>query len=223
MRVLVLAPHPDDESIGPGGTLIRHVQQGDAVAVVFLTSGERGLERLPAPQAWQVREGEAAAACQVLGVSPPVFLRLPDWTLGDDLPRASAALQPILRQFQPELVYLPHPLEWHPDHRAVLPLLHAAFQSLGLAQPILRGYEVWTPMPEYHHAEDISAVMETKLAALRLHVSQVEGWDYVRAVQGLNTFRGVMAGRCLFAEVFQELPGWSPPSPTSSMTAQPGC
>ena len=71
--------------------------------------------------------------------------------------------------------------------------------------PLLRGYEVWTPLGEYQHVEDISAVMPAKLDALRQHASQLAGWDYVRAVSGLNAFRGVTAGRCEYAEVFQDL------------------
>jgi hypothetical protein len=74
-----------------------------------------------------------------------------------------------------------------------------------LAAPQLRGYEVWTPLAEYQHVENITAVMKTKLRALRKHVSQVRDWEYAHAIRGLNAFRGAMAGRCRYAEVFQDL------------------
>jgi len=205
MRILVIAPHPDDESIGCGGTVAGHVERGDEVAVVFLTSGELGLKKLPRGEAWEIREAEARAACRILDIAESFFLHLPDWTMGEDVPAAAERLRSVLEQTRPELIYLPHPLEWHPDHRAVLPILKAALNGLQLGPVALRGYEVWTPMAEYQHVENISAVMEKKLAALREHASQIADWDYVRAIRGLNAYRGVMAGRCEYAEVFQEL------------------
>ncbi len=205
MNVLVLAPHPDDESIGCGGTVVRHVERGDEVEALFLTSGELGLKKLARDGAWETREAEARAACSVLGLREPIFLRLPDWTMGGDVAAAADKLRPVLERTQPELIYMPHPLEWHPDHRAVLPILSAAFHGLSFNAPALRGYEVWTPMAEFQHVENVSGTMEKKLAALREHVSQIAEWDYVRAISGLNAYRGVMAGRCEYAEVFQEL------------------
>jgi LmbE family N-acetylglucosaminyl deacetylase len=205
MNILVLAPHPDDECIGCGGTVARHVERGDEVTTVFLTSGELGLKKLPREIAWQTREAEARAACRILGITRSVFLRLPDWMIGDDVSAAANELRPILEQMRPGLAYLPHPMEWHPDHRATLPILKTAYTGLSLSAPVLRGYEVWTPLPEYQHVENIDGTMEKKLDALRAHASQIADWDYVRAIRGLNAFRGVMAGRCEYAEVFQDL------------------
>ncbi|HKS36978.1 MAG TPA: hypothetical protein VJW76_07305, partial [Verrucomicrobiae bacterium] len=66
-------------------------------------------------------------------------------------------------------------------------------------------YEVWTPLLDYDHVEDITAVMPRKLRALRAHRSQLKEFDYVRAVSGLNAFRGELSARCRYAEVFQTL------------------
>jgi LmbE family N-acetylglucosaminyl deacetylase len=205
MKVLVIAPHPDDEAIGCGGVVSLHTARGDAVEAVFLTSGELGLKKLPREKAWTIREAEARNACHVLGIQTPQFLRLPDWTMGDRIENAAARLKRVLEASRPEMIYLPHANEWHPDHRATLPAVRAALQTASVKTPLLRGYEVWTPMPEYQHVEDITHVMPKKLRALRKHVSQISEWDYVRAVRGLNEFRGVMAGRCRYAEVFQDL------------------
>jgi LmbE family N-acetylglucosaminyl deacetylase len=70
---------------------------------------------------------------------------------------------------------------------------------------VLLGYEVWTPLSEYNEVQDISAVMERKLEAVRCHRSQMGEYHYERAVRGLNEYRGVMAGRCRYAEVFRRL------------------
>jgi N-acetylglucosamine malate deacetylase 1 len=205
MNILVIAPHPDDESIGCGGTICNHTARGNRVVVVFLTSGELGLKQLPRAKAWAIREAEAKRAAKILGLVEIEFLRLPDWTTGDHLKAGAASLAPILKRERPEMIYLPHPAEWHPDHKAALCILYAASGKGGLGQTELRGYEVWTPITEPDHVEDISQVMSKKIRALRCHRSQLEEFDYVRAVRGLNGFRGEMGGRCRYAEVFKAL------------------
>ncbi len=202
MNILVLAPHPDDESIGCGGTLALHSRRGDRVAVVFLTSGELGLKQMPPEEAWALREAEAREATQVLGARAVGFLRCPDWFLGDNVTVAGDVLRPVLQAERPGLVYLPHPHEWHPDHRASLPVLISALNDLDLETPAVRAYEVWTPLSEYDHVEDISAYMEQKLTAVRCYASQLGELHYDRAVEGLNRYRGEMAARCPYAEVF---------------------
>jgi LmbE family N-acetylglucosaminyl deacetylase len=206
MNILVLAPHPDDESIGCGGALCRHTAKGDRVVAVFLTSGELGLKPLPREQAWAIREQEAKAAAKILGLAAVEFLRQPDWTLGQHVAEAAGALRPVLERETPQLIYLPHPNEWHPDHGAALPVLRAARPPSRPPLPDLRGYEVWTPLATYDHVEDITAVMTRKLQALRAHRSQQNEFNYARALRGLNQFRGELAAKCRYAEVFQTLP-----------------
>ena len=79
MNVVVIAPHPDDEAIGCGGSICLHHSRGDRVTAVFLTSGELGLKHLPADEACRIREAEARAAATILGIAAIDFLRLPDW------------------------------------------------------------------------------------------------------------------------------------------------
>ena len=205
INVLVIAPHPDDETIGCGGALCLHARRGDRIIGVYLTSGELGLKHLSRQDAWLVREREAARAAKILGVVRMVFLRLADWFVGDDIEKGAAKLTPILKRAKPDLIYLPHEQEWHPDHKAALPIVRAALKDSRALTPGLRGYEVWTPLTAHDHVEDISAVMPRKLRALRAHKSQLEEFDYVRAVTGLNQFRGALAARRPFAEVFQSI------------------
>ena len=226
MSVLVIAPHPDDEAIGCGGTIALRVESGERVCVVFLTSGELGLKHLPRDEAWRTREGEAEAAARVLGLAQLYFLRQPDWLLGDTIREAAAALRPVLAAELPREIYLPHTGEWHPDHKASMPILQAAlraagqvassetrvvsddgqltthFSLLATQTPLLRTYEVWTPLAEYAHVEDISTIIARKLAAVRCYKSQLQGFRYDRAARGLALYRGALAGRCRYAEVF---------------------
>ncbi len=205
MNILVIAPHPDDEAIGCGGTLCKHSMRSDHIAVVFLTSGELGLKKLSREKAWRIREAEARRSLKVLGSDTMDFLRLPDWCLGDNIAKGARLLRPILTREAPDVIYLPHPLEWHPDHKASLSILRSALRGSRIPAPMFRSYEVWTPIAEPHHVENISKTMARKLRAVRSHRSQLGEFDYARAIQGLNQYRGEMTGKFRYAEVFQNV------------------
>jgi len=209
VRNLVVAPHPDDEAIGCGGVICKQKARGEETAAVFLTSGEMGLKQHAAEVARQIREGEARRSAEVLGIAHCDFLRGPDWTLADALDSVVGPLAAVLREWQPDRIFLPHPNDAHPDHQAALPLVQRALAASGIAPPELLGYEVWTPLGSYDRVEDISEFMATKLQALKAHVSQLNFYNYPRAVEGLNCYRGALAARCAFAEVFATL---EPPS-----------
>ncbi len=207
MNVLVVAPHPDDESIGCGGSICNHVAAGDPVTGVFLSSGERGLAGLPAEEAACVREAEAKAAGSVLGLSSTDFLRLPDLLVQDSIDEAAARLAPVLHAHQPQLVYLPHPNESHPDHQAALPAVIGALKEVNMTSVMLLTYEVWTPLSQYDFVTDITPMMGRKLAAIRCYASQIQQFRYDDAAHGLNAFRGALGGACQYAEAF--LYDWS--------------
>jgi LmbE family N-acetylglucosaminyl deacetylase len=204
MKIMVIAPHPDDEAIGCGGAICLHVKHADRVSAVFLTSGELGIPGLSAARARTIREAEARESAKILGITKLSFLRQPDGSVWKHLREATAAIRPILERQAPSLIYLPHPGEWHPDHRVALTICRAALQQTGL-RPALRTYEVWTPLAEYDAVENISAVMPRKLSAIRCHRSQLAQLPYDRAIQGLDQYRGAFAAQALYAEVFQVL------------------
>lgn len=205
MTTLVIAPHPDDEAIGCGGTLCLRTRQGGRVVAVFLTSGELGLKNLPAEEARRTREQEAEAAARILGISDLHFLRLPDWGCAESVPQAAAALAPIIAAEAPSLVLLPHPGDEHPDHRASLPIVATALARHPDLRPELRGYEVWAPLPAFDYVENITPVMEQKLRSVAAYPSQLASFRYDRAVTGLAQYRGALAGRCDYAEVMSWL------------------
>jgi LmbE family N-acetylglucosaminyl deacetylase len=201
---MVLAPHPDDEAIGCGGSLCLHRRGGDPVHVVFLTSGERGLADMTPEAVWAIREAEAREAAKVLDIGRVDFLRLPDLGLADNIALAAERLQTVLQAQPADLIYLPHPGESHPDHEAVLPIISAALAAAAPQHaPELRGYEVWSPLVQHGWVEDISEVMPQKLRAIRCYKSQLDMIRYDRAVRGLNRFRGIINAASRYAEAFQ--------------------
>lgn len=113
-RVLVIVAHPDDEVLGAGGTIVRHVAAGDEVHVVIVADNARTISGpIVLPQA-------AAEAAKVLGTQPPVFLHHRGMTL--DTMREIELSQHIegpLKDLQPDVVYTHHPNDLNSDHRAV--------------------------------------------------------------------------------------------------------
>lgn len=200
MNILCIAPHPDDEAIGCGGTLRIHANRGDRVTVVFLTSGELGLDHLPRDEAHSIRETEAVRACEILGVSRLEFLRLPDWFTSDHTAEAASQLSGILEAEKPSRIYLPHPDESHPDHKAVLPIVRTTGYRTELY-----AYEVWTPLPRAEELEDIGPVLAEKLRAIRCYKSQLATYRYDRAARGLAQYRGILHANCRYAEAFESL------------------
>jgi N-acetylglucosamine malate deacetylase 1 len=205
-RILVISPHPDDEAIGPGGTLRRHVEQGDHVEVLFLTSGEKGSKTQPPEELGPVREREAQAASKILGYTHLEFWRQPDGAV-EATDELVARLARKLNEAQTDMVYVPHDEEMHPDHRAAAQLVARAVASLNSHTPRVLMYEVWTPLQKIDHIEDISDQIDTKLNAILAHNSQCDIMDFVEAVRGLNRYRGEMHSwpGGPYAEVFQNM------------------
>ena len=205
-RILVLAPHPDDEAIGCGGTLCRHVQAGDEVHVVFLTSGEKGGHGCPEAETIRVREREARAAAKILGITQLEFWHQPDGNLRAT-PAAIEKMRGKLKAFRPEVIYVTHDREMHPDHRGALRLLRRAMKGAAGKRPDVLLYEVWTPTQKLDEIVDISPFLKTKLAAVRAYRSQCAVVGFVEAVRGLNRYRGELhswpGGD--YAEVFTRL------------------
>ena len=189
-KVLALAPHPDDETFGCGGTLTLHVNAGDPVKVVFLTNGAKGDSSGETDQQSYVelRQQEARAACSVLGITDLEFWAYEDRALVGAravLPR----LMDLLESYRPGLVYAPSLLEFHPDHRATTILLWEALRVLDLDFDVAF-YEVGQPL-SVNRLVDITAVVEKKISASNAYASQLRERAYRDVSLGLNRFRSL--------------------------------
>ncbi|MHB1855487.1 MAG: PIG-L deacetylase family protein [Acidimicrobiales bacterium] len=213
-RVAVLAPHPDDELVGVGGTIAKHVAAGHEVRIVMATSGEASASFVglgPDPARSQ-REDEARAGLAELGIGADqvIFLRLAERDLagrglhtqdsGSVQGQAQAAVQAI-SDFAPDLLYSPSPADGHSVHAAVADMVAEALSGLpSLAHIAL--YEVMTPIyPTI--VVDVTDQIEAKLAGLGHYASALASFDIVHAARGLAAYRSVHAqhGRG-YAEAF---------------------
>ncbi|MFO1051001.1 MAG: PIG-L deacetylase family protein [Planctomycetota bacterium] len=207
-RVLCFAPHPDDEVIGPGGTLAAHVAQGDAVHVVIATDGVAGDPDGAFPREGYAarRRAESVAALRELGVRAPTFWGYPDACVitEADVEGIAARALDELRAHAPEVVYLPWDGEHNSDHRAV-----AAGVQRALARCTFRGhalaYEVWSPL-EPDVVVDIDDVLARKRRAIACYATQLHYVDYAHVILGLNAYRSLHCGRGRgHAEAFRDV------------------
>ncbi|HEY7641288.1 MAG TPA: PIG-L family deacetylase [Steroidobacteraceae bacterium] len=213
-RVVVLAPHMDDETIGCGGTLALHAQRGAKVTVVFMTDGRNGSSKLATLSREQreqaqrslvaTRKQEARQALAELGIADMLCLDAEDGALATNA-GAAQQLRSILEDRQPHLVYLPFYLEEHADHRAVSRILLEAAAGTQLQFQCF-GYEVWTPLFP-NCLVRIDRTMPLKQSALTKYASQLAEADYLHACVGLNAHRsaGLLDSRNGYAEAFHVL------------------
>jgi LmbE family N-acetylglucosaminyl deacetylase len=212
-RVLVVSPHPDDESIGPGATLVLHRRLGDRVDALWVTSGVHGdpAGRTDPERYVALRRAEAEAAAATLGLSSTEFWGYPDSMVVTeaDLNAVTDRLLDRLAGDRPDVVYAPHPHEAHSDHHFVALATIAAHRRALAEVPGYRahvlGFEVWSAC-DPHWAVDVGSTYETKLAAIRCYGSQLAHNDIPRMIDGLNRFRAVLLPPGgLWAEAFVEL------------------
>ena len=192
-NILVISPHPDDESIGCGGTLMKHVKEGDQIEIAFLTSGENGSKNILPEKLARIREKEAQQVAKSSGFQKIEFWREPDGKLKAHS-KLVARMQEKLLENKPDLIYVPHAHEMYPDHCAAARIVKRAFKKLphSLKKPQILMFEVWTPIQKIDHIVDISDYIKYKMAAIRMYKSQCRLVKFNQAFLGLNRYRGEM-------------------------------
>jgi LmbE family N-acetylglucosaminyl deacetylase len=191
-KILVLSPHPDDDVIGCGGTIRRHIVLGDRVEVVYLTSGEKGGHGTDPGETMHIREKEAVLAADILQIPGFEFWREPDGKLKASQKNIQRLLQKII-SYEPDIIYVTHEREDHQDHRTAALLVSKALKLLTTeVRSTVWMYEVWTPIQKIKHIVDITPYIEIKLQAIAAHLSQCNVLRFDEAILGLNRYRGEM-------------------------------
>lgn len=201
-KILVFAPHPDDETIGCGGTLALLRQNGCTVKIVFVTDGG-GAGSLPEGSI-AIRQQEAIAALTALGVQDWLFLNEPDGSFQTHPQFERQALE-IMQQFQPDWLFLPSVLDYHRDHVAIGQTLFSLWHLHKTAKRLFF-YEIWSPIPATH-VVDIGSVIGLKQQAISHYQLPLAHCDYLSASMGLSRYRALYLpnqGHQQHAEAFVE-------------------
>lgn len=144
---LVLAPHPDDETLGCGATIMRKLAAGSAVQVVVAADGRYAYPstKLPVETLIEIREEEARQACAILGLpfNNIAFLRFEDLRLSDHRGVLRDRLFDILDKLEPEEIFVSSVIDNHPDHRVLAEIARELAQSRRGRNPVLYEYPIW--------------------------------------------------------------------------------
>ena len=208
-RLLVLAPHPDDEVFGCGATLAAMARSGAEIRVLVLTDGVlvHEFSNLPEAEAErqrqariELRRSESLRAAKCLGYGEPEFMGWQDGgLLNDGTPDAQTVdaerirqLKEMVQEWRPDLLLTPSVWEMHRDHRAVaqwgLLLLSCAPEKASLAF-----YEVGVPLLPTHFI-DVTELYPIKEEAMDCFTSQLAIQAYAEQIGGLNRFRSYTLG-----------------------------
>jgi LmbE family N-acetylglucosaminyl deacetylase len=208
--ILVIGAHPDDDIIGCGGSIEQHTKRNDNVHVAYLTSGESGNREYPPEILGPMREQEARKSGALLGVQATAFsfLHYPDRMLSEAKDAASQNIVDIIRDTQPNRIYLPHASDGHPDHEAVFAATQQAFHEIDDTDfdadtcEVL-GYEIWEPIKAPNHFIALSARgLAKKIQAMRVHKTQMLKMAYDDKIVQTATKRGQDSAISQYAEAF---------------------
>jgi LmbE family N-acetylglucosaminyl deacetylase len=139
-RTIVFAPHPDDETLGCGGTIAKKLSEGYDVSIVFMTDGrypltEIGISTGPKPSAMkEIRREDALRAMKTLGLKETnlVFLDFEDKTLAENERLVQERVVKILKDNSPAEVFFPQRNEYNVDHRITNIIIRRALETLDL-------------------------------------------------------------------------------------------
>jgi LmbE family N-acetylglucosaminyl deacetylase len=208
MRVLVIAPHSDDETLGVGGTMARYAAEGHEVFVAVMTGfgPERNYPGVTQALIDEVR-GEAKLAHAILGVKETLFRDIPTvYAPQEPLWRNNAVAAEVLKQVGPDVLYVPFSHDLHRDHRAIFHSFEVAYRPTHAAGRKVREVYMYETVSETHWTTpgvdagfcpnvwvDVHQYLPKKLEALRCFKSQMRPAPDARsleAVEALATFRG---------------------------------
>lgn len=206
-RVLVLAPHPDDEVLGAGGTLVK-LARSARVQLAYLTDGRIGAgDAAREEELARVRAEEARAVAAQLGVEEPALVGWNEHAFAR--PESEEALvdcaAELLEGADPDLVLVPFLWDAHGDHRYANHLLAKALAATG-RRPLVCGYEVWSLAPP-GYVVDVSEELEAKLALLACYPSQLALFDYVAMTRMRAALHAPLAPGAAACEVFWPVRG----------------
>ena len=198
---LVIGPHPDDQELGMGGAIARLVRQGHAVHLVDMTNGEPTPNGSP-----EIRAREAAAAAKALGVER-TLLGLTNRQVVHNI-ESRHRLAAVIRRHRPNVLFVPYPIDAHPDHVAVTRIAEDARFDAKLTRTDIPG-EPWHPKRVIYYfcthlrmsfqptfCIDTTDTQATKMAACNCYQSQGLSTDgeLMQMVNGISAYFGGRIG-----------------------------
>jgi len=206
MKILAIAPHPDDETLGCGGTLYKHKAEGDEIYWLIVTgiSEDTGW----ANDAVIKRDNEMNAVSKKYGFSDVFNLRLPTIKI-DTLPLSDliGKITDVYRKMKPEVIYMPFAYDVHTDHQIIAKALQSTFKWFRYPH-IKKVYMYETPSEtEFNFVENrvfrpnvfinISQYLGNKIKTMKIYDGEMGDFPFPRsekAIRSLAVLRGSQSG-----------------------------
>lgn len=191
MRVVVIAPHNDDEILGVGGTMLKLVKQGHEVIVCEVTAGDSDNEMV------RLQKREAVESHELIGVKTH-FMDLPVVGLREmKTTELNDAFQRTMRKLNPDIVFIPHKGDMHIDHRMTIEAVMVALRPVTF--PDLKAIYAYETLSETEWNTpsldnvfvptmfvDITDEIDMKLEAMKCHNSQLCNYPHPRSLESIR-------------------------------------
>lgn len=192
LKIMVVGAHPDDPETAMGGTILKYTRAGNEVVVVYLTTGEAGIQGTIYAEAAKIRKAEALEACKIMGARPVFFGQIdgncvltPEWY---------QKMKTLFDTEKPDMVFTHWPIDSHRDHRICADLVYDAWYDGGKKQAFYY-FEVCTGGQTQNYNPDtrvdISEVVQQKWNACFVHKSQQVKETYSIDHAKMELFRGI--------------------------------
>lgn len=188
-KILVIAPHQDDEVVGCGGTVIKHAKTGGHVEIVFCTSDT------------QERAEETKEATQILSSKVNHLLQFEIRSLYSHIDELSKKFTELFERVQPDIIFMPFMLDNHQDHISVSKALVKSYKQHKI-DSLIYAYSVWTTLIP-NSIVDISDVWSEKEKAIECYKTQMATRNYVKMASSIAQYWSVVKGHnTQYCEVF---------------------
>ncbi|MBI4838550.1 MAG: PIG-L family deacetylase [Nitrospirae bacterium] len=204
--ILVIAPHLDDEVLGCGGVIARHVSQGDKVYVCFVA--HRVYDHVYDAAKMEVEKEQAMEAKKALGYHEASFLNLQDERLDNCIQDIIIPLEKYVMKVRPQVIYSPFCNDNNQDHQAVAKAVQVVLRPV--AAPFVQRWLMFETPSSTEQAPavgvlgfhgnvyyDISDYLDIKLKALTSYETEFRRFPHPRSPEGIRTLamkRGMEAG-----------------------------
>ena len=206
MKILIIAPHPDDETLGCGGALFRHKAEGDDIYWLIITgiSQEGGWKE----KVVNKRDNEIDAVAEKYGFSDVFNLRLPT-TKMDTLPVSDliGEISNVYKKVEPDIIYMPFSNDVHTDHQLIAKALQSTFKWFRYPH-IKKVYMYETPSEtEFNFVGyrnfrpnvfvDVTDYLDEKISTMRVYKSELGVFPFPRSdqtIRALASLRGSQSG-----------------------------
>ncbi|WP_337017441.1 PIG-L family deacetylase [Oceanobacillus massiliensis] len=205
-RILILAPHMDDETIGPGGTIKKHAKNGAEIHCVFITDGSNSVSDLSKEELIRARKEEIEVVKDILGIKQVHYFSLPDGKVESNETSQQMLLE-LIKQIDPDIIYSTLFIDAHPDHTATAEILADTTKKIKNPRFLVRLYEINCAIPPKYVncVADISSTIGDKMEAMDKFVSQAIAFDGFITLNMLKKHLVAKEESVKATEVFLEL------------------